>query len=137
MNETVLAAEGVHKRFVLRQNAVERLRRRAARVVVAVDDVSLTVERGRILGIVGESGCGKSTLARCILRLEELDGGRVQLDGRDLATLSPRELRGERRRLQTAFQDPYLAQSRLTVGDAIAELLRCTVSRLAAKPRRM
>ena len=122
MSSTVLEAEGICKRFPVRQSALERLLRRPTRTVVAVDDVSLTVARGRILGIVGESGCGKSTLARCIIRLEELDGGRVQLNGRDLAALGPRELRNERRRIQMVFQDPYSSLNpRLTVGDAIAE----------------
>jgi oligopeptide/dipeptide ABC transporter ATP-binding protein len=122
MTDPVLVVDHVSKHFPLRRGVVDRLRRRPARMIVAVDDVSITVERGRILGIVGESGCGKSTLARSILRLEELDAGQVELEGRNLATLSSGELRRERRRIQMVFQDPYSSLNpRLSVGDAIAE----------------
>jgi oligopeptide transport system ATP-binding protein len=119
---TALTVTRVSKSFPLRRGIVDRVRGRPAKAVVAVDDVTLAVERGRILGIVGESGCGKSTLARCILRLENLDHGRVELGGRDLATLSPGELRRERRRIQMVFQDPYSSLNpRLTVRDTLAE----------------
>jgi oligopeptide/dipeptide ABC transporter ATP-binding protein len=122
MSDSVLVVERVSKRFPMRRGIGDQLRRRPARAVVAVDDVSLRVERGQVLGIVGETGCGKSTLARCILRLEQIDGGRIELDGRDLVTMSARELRRERRRIQIVFQDPYTSLNpRLTVGDALAE----------------
>jgi oligopeptide/dipeptide ABC transporter ATP-binding protein len=122
---SVLVVDHVSKRFPLRRGAGEHVKKTPARAVVAVDDVSLSVERGRVLGIVGESGCGKSTLARCILQLERADRGRVELGGRDLASLSSRELRRERRRIQMVFQDPYTSLNpRLTVGQAIGEAAR-------------
>jgi oligopeptide transport system ATP-binding protein len=92
--------------------------------VRAVDGVSLTLNRGDVLGLVGESGCGKSTLARTILRLVPLTDGTVVLNGKDLNTLSTAELRRIRPEAQMIFQDPYASLNpRMTVFDAIAEPL--------------
>ncbi len=76
-------------------------------VVKAVDDVSLSIPRGSILGLVGESGCGKSTLSRAIMQLQALTSGRIVLDGQNLTALSPREVRRRRLDFQMVFQDPY------------------------------
>jgi oligopeptide transport system ATP-binding protein len=90
----------------------------------AVEDVSLTLERGRTLGIVGESGCGKSTLGRTILRLLAPTAGEVVFDGTDLGTLGDRDLRRMRREMQMVFQDPFASlDPRLTVGAIVAEPL--------------
>ena len=93
--------------------------------VRAVDGVSLTLNRGDVLGLVGESGCGKSTLARTILRLVPLTEGTVVLNGKNLSEMSTRELRKIRPEAQMIFQDPYASLNpRMTVFDAIAEPLR-------------
>ena len=88
----------------------------------AVDDVSFSIERGKTLGIVGESGCGKSTTGRCIMRLIEPTAGQVIFDGRNLASLSARQMRKERKDIQIIFQDPFSSlDPRQTVLQAIAE----------------
>ncbi len=72
----------------------------------AVDGVSFEIARGESLGLVGESGCGKSSVARAVMQLGAIDGGRIQLDGEDLATLPPARLKQLRPRFQMIFQDP-------------------------------
>ncbi|WP_104666879.1 ABC transporter ATP-binding protein [Ensifer adhaerens] len=95
---------------------------RKRKVFHAVSDVSFTLKRGQILGIVGESGCGKSTLARLVLRLIDASEGQVTFDGVDMASLPRRELRRLRQRMQLVFQDPYSAiDPRYSVRDALLE----------------
>jgi oligopeptide/dipeptide ABC transporter ATP-binding protein len=96
----------------------------ASLMLRAVDDVSLQVARGEIVGVVGESGSGKTTLGRAILRLVEPTAGSVRFDGTDLAGLSQRQLLPVRRRLQAVFQDPAGSLNPvMTVGAAISEAL--------------
>jgi oligopeptide/dipeptide ABC transporter ATP-binding protein len=94
-------------------------------VARAVEDVSLRIEAGKNLGLVGESGCGKSTLGRAALRLIEPSAGQVYIDGIEVTALSSAELRRFRRHAQIIFQDPYGSLNpRLRVADALAEPLR-------------
>jgi len=81
--------------------------RRAVAQVQAVDGVSLTVRRGKTLGLVGETGCGKSTLARCIAGLIPVTSGKVYFQGRDITNLPRRKMQPVRREIQMIFQDPY------------------------------
>ena len=92
------------------------------RQMTAVRDVSLSVKKGDVVGIVGESGCGKSTLARLILRLVEPTSGRVFHDGTDITQLSHRALQAARKNMSMVFQDPYSSlDPRYTVADCLAE----------------
>ena len=102
--------------------------------VKAVDDVSLKIGRGEVLGLVGESGSGKTTLGRTILQLQPATSGDLIFDGVRLNDLSNKELRSIRRRMQVIFQDPYGSLNpRMTCGDIIGEPLN--VHNLAKTPR--
>src|SRR5436853_1292701 len=94
------------------------------KAVRAVDDISFELYTGETLALVGESGCGKSTAGRLLLRLLEPTAGKVWFEGRDLHSLSQREIRSLRREMQIIFQDPYGSLNpRMTVGDMLKEPL--------------
>ena len=96
------------------------------RHVTALDGISLSVQRGRTLGLVGESGSGKSTLGRCILGLAAPDSGRVIFDGTEVQRLSGQALSDFRRRVQPVFQDPFGSlDPRWPVGRSVREALDC------------
>jgi oligopeptide transport system ATP-binding protein len=101
----------------------------------AVDGVSLEIERGKTLGLVGESGCGKSTLGRAILQLHRPTEGEVYFEGTNLCELSDRELRQYKSRAQIIFQDPYSSlDPRRTIGFQVEEPL--IVSKLGTRRER-
>ena len=94
-------------------------------IVRAVDGVSLDIEKGEILGLVGESGCGKSTFSRTIMQLIPATSGKVILDGQDLSTLSHSQVRKRRLDFQMVFQDPYASLNpRMTIFSTLSEAVR-------------
>jgi len=118
--EPLLRVENLAKHFPIRRGLFSQV----VGQVRAVDGVSFEVQRGEVLGLVGESGCGKTTTGRCILRLVEPTSGRVIFDGRDVTAMPRGELRAIRREMQIVFQDPYSSLNpRLTVGSMLGEAL--------------
>ncbi|MCQ8781450.1 ABC transporter ATP-binding protein [Mangrovibrevibacter kandeliae] len=120
----LLQIEEAVKRFPMPQGILDRLAGRPPRAVNALNGVNLAVRRGETVGIVGESGCGKSTLARCLVRLHELDDGRIRFDGKDVAEYRGAERRAFNRRVQMIFQDPYSSLNpRMRVRQILGEAL--------------
>jgi oligopeptide/dipeptide ABC transporter ATP-binding protein len=121
MADELLVVENLEKYFPVTRGIIFQ---KQIASVKAVDGVSFTVKRGETLGVVGESGCGKSTMARCIMRLLDPTGGKVEFDGRDITSLSRAEMRPVRREMMMIFQDPYASlNARKRVGFIIGESL--------------
>lgn len=115
----LLEAEGLVRRYAMRRGIMGR-----AVEVRAVDGVSLKLERGRTLGLVGESGCGKSTTGRLVLGMEMPDAGRVSFEGASMSQPGSTAWRKLRARMQMVFQDPLGAlDRRLPIATQIAEPL--------------
>src|ERR671922_825983 len=119
--EALLTVMNLKKHFPVKKGI---LIDRTVDYVKAVDDVSFDVYAGETLGLVGESGSGKTTTGYCVLHLLKPTSGSVRFDGRELTTMSRRDLRQVRRDIQIVFQDPYASLNpRMTVGDIVGEPL--------------
>jgi oligopeptide/dipeptide ABC transporter ATP-binding protein len=117
----LLSVEGLTKSFARQRGFFNK----TIGFTHAVDDVSFTIARGQVLGLVGESGCGKTTLANLILKLLAPDQGRIVFNGEDITDFTPKQMNPLRRQIQVIFQDPYGSLNpRMTVGQTIDEGLR-------------
>jgi peptide/nickel transport system ATP-binding protein len=130
--EVILSATGLVKHFRSGGGLFGK-----ARVVRAVDDVSLQIRQGETFAIVGESGCGKSTLARLLMRLITPTAGEIAFEGRSVTTAEGRELDTLRREMQFIFQDPFSSLNpRMTVGKLVGEPLEVHAPDLGRAERR-
>ncbi len=116
----LVEVEDLVKHFPVRGGILNRVIAK----VNAVNGVSFTIEKGDVLGVVGESGCGKSTLGKTLIRLIESTGGSINYDGVDITNLNHRDMLPFRRRMQIVFQDPYSSLNpRLTVRALLKEAI--------------
>jgi peptide/nickel transport system ATP-binding protein len=121
----MLKLENLQKHYTIETSLLQRLFTQAkTETIKAVDNIDLELYEGEIFGLVGESGCGKSTLSRTILQLIPATGGKVTFRGKELTSLSPEQIRLNRREMQMIFQDPSAALNpMMTVGQSIADPL--------------
>ena len=125
MPKTLLEITGLKKYYPIEAGIAKK----QVGLVKAVDDVTLSIQKNEVLGVVGESGCGKTTLGRTILRIIEPTEGSIKFnfDDReiDFTSLDKKELRGMRRYIQMIFQNPYTSLNpRMTIFDIVAEPMR-------------
>ena len=114
----ILEVKNLRKCFPVKKSLTGKV----LKELVAVDNVSFTLNAGETIGIVGESGCGKTTLGRTILKLHQPSGGQIIFNGEDITKYSKKEMRHLRTDMQIIFQDPYSSlPPRATVGDILSE----------------
>ncbi len=115
--DVLIRVDDVVKHFPLRDKLIG-----SSGVIHAVDNVSLELREGEVLGVVGESGCGKSTLANLIMKLDEPTSGTIEFRGVDLASFTDEQLRDYRREVAMVFQDTFGSLNpRMTINDVLTE----------------
>ncbi|EPC04401.1 peptide ABC transporter ATP-binding protein [Litchfieldella anticariensis FP35 = DSM 16096] len=129
--QALLEIRELTKRFSLSGDFLEQLRFKGGRLVRhqehvhAINGVSLDIQRGEALCVVGESGCGKSTVARIVMGLLTPSSGEIRYDGKRIDHLTPRQLLPYRKRMQMIFQNPYASLNpRMTIQQTLEEPLR-------------
>lgn len=115
-NKPLLQVKGLSKHFPVRGQRIFEKKR----TLMAVQDVSFTIQEGETFGLVGESGCGKTTVGRCIIRLYDPTAGEIFYDGQDISHCNQEQMFPLRKEMQLIFQDPYTSlDPRMTVGQIV------------------
>jgi len=118
MSEVLMDIQNLSKHFTVETNLLGK----PVSVLKAVDDVSLTIDKGEAFGLVGESGCGKTTLGKILVNLYSPTSGKLFFEGKELTALNDKQRRSYCKDIQMIFQDPYASLNpRMTIGDIIAE----------------
>lgn len=119
MSSSLIEIQNLFKSFEIEAGAFKKAN------VYALNNVNLTVARGKTISVVGESGCGKTTLGKAILGLHKPDAGKIFFDGEEIGSLLPRQRRGIQKNLQMIFQDPFSSLNpRKKIGDILARPLK-------------
>jgi oligopeptide/dipeptide ABC transporter ATP-binding protein len=124
-DNVIISAEGLKKYFPIKQGFFTTLLSRSEIFVKAVDGINFYVRKGEVFGLVGESGSGKTTTGRLLLRLASPTQGKILYKGKDITSLSNKQMKPLRREMQIIFQDPFESlDPRMTIKDIVAEPLR-------------
>ncbi|OFW75338.1 MAG: peptide ABC transporter ATP-binding protein, partial [Actinobacteria bacterium RBG_16_68_12] len=124
-DSVLVSIRGLKTYYPIRGSFGQRLLGREAGYVKAVDDVSLDLHKGEVLGLVGESGSGKTTLGRTLLGLVRASEGSIRFDGREITKMSERQLRPLRREMQIVFQDPHASLNpAMTIEQSVGHALQ-------------